>query len=282
MRWTPGRRSSNLEDRRGMSVGRGLRVGGGLGAGGALVLLVLSLLTGRDFTGLMPQESPGAVATDNAPIATTPEEERMVDFVSFVLDSSQATWNRILPREANVEYRAARLVLFRDAVESACGFAEAAMGPFYCPMDERVFIDLAFFNELGTRFGAPGDFAQAYVLAHEVGHHVQNVLGVHQQVARAQQSNPGARNDLSVRVELQADCFAGIWGHHARQQLESGDIEEGLGAAAAVGDDRLQRQTTGRVVPESFTHGSSEQRAAWFRRGFTSGRVSDCDTFNAR
>jgi uncharacterized protein len=265
-----------------MSVGRGLRVGGGLGAGGALVLLVLSLLTGRDFTGLIPQESSGTVATENAPVATTPEEERMVDFVSFVLDSSQATWNRILPREAGVEYRAARLVLFRDAVESACGFAEAAMGPFYCPMDERVFIDLGFFNELRTRFGAPGDFAQAYVLAHEVGHHVQNVLGVHQQVAQAQQSNPGARNELSVRVELQADCFAGIWGHHARQQLESGDIEEGLGAAAAVGDDRLQRQATGRVVPESFTHGSSEQRAAWFRRGFTSGRVSDCDAFNAR
>jgi uncharacterized protein len=265
-----------------MSVGRGLRVGGGLGAGGALVLLLLSLLTGRDFTGLMPQESPGSVATENAPIATTPEEERMVDFVSVVLDSSQATWNRVLPQEAGVEYRDARLVLFRDAVESACGFAEAAMGPFYCPMDERVFIDLSFFSDLASRFGAPGDFAQAYVLAHEVGHHVQNVLGVHQQVARAQQSNPAARNELSVRVELQADCFAGIWGHHARQMLEAGDIDEGLGAAAAVGDDRLQRQTTGRVAPESFTHGSSEQRATWFRRGFTSGRVSDCDTFNAR
>jgi predicted metalloprotease len=262
-----------------MSVGRGLRVGGGLGAGGALVLLLLSLLTGRDFTGLMPQESPGTVGAENAPVASTPEEERMVDFVSFVLDSSQATWNRILPREAGVQYRDAKLVLFRDAVESACGFAEAAMGPFYCPMDERVFIDLGFFNELGSRFGAPGDFAQAYVLAHEVGHHVQNVLGVHQQVANVQQSNPAAKNELSVRVELQADCFAGIWGHHTRQLLDAGDVEEGLGAAAAVGDDRLQRQATGRVSPESFTHGSSQQRATWFRRGLTSGRVSDCDTF---
>jgi predicted metalloprotease len=275
MRWTPGRRSANIEDRRGMSVGRGVGLGGGL------IALLLSLVFGTDIFSTGTQVDSGEVGLqENAPVQSSPEEERMVQFVSFVLDSAQSTWAELLP-QVGERYRDARLVLFRNAVESACGYAEAVTGPFYCPPDERVYIDLGFFDDLSQRFGAPGDFAQAYVLSHEIGHHVQNLLGISGQVQSAMQGGGRVANDLSVRLELQADCFAGIWGHRAARQglLERGDVEEGLAAAAAVGDDRIQRMSTGRVSPESWTHGSSEQRASWFRRGFASGRVQDCDTF---
>ena len=217
--------------------------------------------------------------TSNAPIHDAVEEE-LVEFVSFVLDDNQAVWAQLLP-EMGQRYRDAKLVLFRDVVQSACGFAQAASGPFYCPGDEKVYIDLAFYNELRQRFGAPGDFAQAYVISHEIGHHVQNVLGIEREVRRLQRANPARKNDLSVRMELQADCLAGVWGHWARRRdiLEQGDLEEGLTAAAAIGDDRIQRASGRRVHPESFTHGSSAQRVEWFQRGFVSGRPCDCDAF---
>jgi len=268
MRWTSGPRSPDLEDRRGQRAFGGLGVGR-LGVGGVVLLLVLSLVFKKDFFSLLSGE-PGDAAPAGA-FATTPDEERLVDFVSFVFDTAQGTWAGIL-RQNGAEYRNAKLVLFRDAAQSACGFAEAATGPFYCPGDRKLYIDLGFYDELRRRFGAPGDFAQAYVLAHEVGHHVQNLLGL----------TPGGRpsNDQSVRIELQADCFAGIWGHYMAQEglLEPGDVEEGLGAAAAVGDDRLQRMSTGYVSPDAFTHGSSAQREAWFRRGLESGRLESCRT----
>jgi hypothetical protein len=238
-----------------------------MGAGTLILLLVLSLIFKRDFFSLVGaggmETAPEAAA--GPPAETTPEEERLVSFVSFVLDDAQSVWEQ----EMGSSYRPAKLVLFRDAVQSACGFAESATGPFYCPGDEKVYIDLGFYQELQQRFGAPGDFAQAYVLAHEIGHHVQNLLGT-----QAEGS--------SVRLELQADCYAGVWAHSTarRELLEQGDVEEGLGAAAAVGDDRLQRMGGGRVVPESFTHGSSEQRQQWFRRGLERGRPDACDTFN--
>ena len=280
MRWTRGGRSGNLEDRRGA---RGIGVPG-LGLGGILVLLVLSIVFKQDFFSLIGAGAGtgDAPTSDAPPVSASPEEERLVDFVSFVLDDAQATWARLLPA-AGAQYRAAKLVLFRDAVRSACGLAQSASGPFYCPGDQKVYIDLGFYEELGDRFGAPGDFAQAYVLAHEIGHHVQTLLGTEAEVRRAQGGRPGMRNELSVAMELQADCYAGIWGHSTAQRelLEEGDIEEGLGAAAAVGDDRLQRTTTGTVTPETFTHGSSEQRMTWFRRGFETGRPEACDTFTA-
>jgi predicted metalloprotease len=278
MRWSPGHRSANVEDRRG-GGGRFMRGAGGMGAGTLVILLILSLVFKRDFFSLV-----GAGGVDAAPetaagppAETTAEEERLVSFVSFVLDDAQATWQQQL----GSSYRPARLVLFRDAVQSACGFAEAATGPFYCPADEKVYIDLGFYEELQQRFGAPGDFAQAYVLAHEIGHHVQNVLGTEAEVRRARTARADLANELSVRLELQADCYAGVWAHSTaqRQLLEQGDVEEGLGAAAAVGDDRLQRMGGGRVVPESFTHGTSQQRQEWFRRGLESGRPDACDTF---
>jgi predicted metalloprotease len=251
-----------------------------LGVGGLLLLVVLSLATGRDFLSLV--DDGGALMdepADSGPVASSPAEEEMVQFVSFVLDDAQATWASLLPGR----YERARLVLFRDVVQSACGIAESATGPFYCPGDRRVYIDLGFYEELQRQYGAPGDFAQAYVLAHEIGHHVQNILGTESAMRRAQQQDPRRANELSVRLELQADCFAGIWGRSTanRDILEAGDVEEGLNAAAAVGDDRLQRMATGRVAPESFTHGSSAQRMEWFRRGFDSGRVDACDTFGA-
>jgi predicted metalloprotease len=269
MRWSIGSRSSNLEDRRGQRAFGGV---GRLGIGGVVVLLVLSLLFKKDFFSLVSGGT-GETAPAGA-IETTPEEEHLADFVSFVFDTTQATWARIL-RQEGTTYRDAKLVLFRDAVQSACGFAEAATGPFYCPGDRKVYIDLGFYDELRRRFGAPGDFAQAYVLAHEVGHHVQNLLGLMRGGAGG-----GSSNEQSVRIELQADCFAGIWGHYMAAQgvLESGDVEEGIGAAAAVGDDRLQRMSTGTISPDAFTHGSSAQRASWFRRGLESGRVQSCQT----
>jgi predicted metalloprotease len=204
-----------------------------------------------------------------------------VQFVSFVLDDAQRTWRDMLAQQGK-EYRNAKLVLFRNSVDSACGLASSATGPFYCPREEKVYIDLGFFNELKNRFGAPGDFAQAYVLAHEIGHHVQNLLGIDGQVRQAQNSNPRVRNQMSVRLELQADCLAGVWGHSTAQRniLESGDVDEGLAAAAAVGDNRLQRMTAGQVSPDSFTHGTSEQRSQWFLSGFRSGSIANCNTFS--
>jgi predicted metalloprotease len=201
----------------------------------------------------------------------------MVQFVSFVLDDNQKTWREVM----GPEYQNAKLVLFRDVVQSACGTAQSATGPFYCPGDNRVYIDLSFYEELKQRFGAPGDFAQAYVLAHEIGHHVQNLLGVDDKVRQAQRGDPSSANSLSVRMELQADCFAGVWGHSTQQRdlLEEGDIDEALNAASAIGDDRLQRQSTGTVNPDSFTHGTSAQRQEWFRRGFESGKPEVCNTF---
>jgi hypothetical protein len=256
-----------------------IRGAGGLGLGTLVILVVLSLIFKRDFLSLATSGGmdTGAETAAGPPAETTPEEERLVSFVSFVLDDAQGVWQQQL----GASYRPATLVLFRDAVQSACGFAESATGPFYCPADEKVYIDLGFYQELQQRFGAPGDFAQAYVLAHEIGHHVQNLLGTEAEVRRARGARADLANELSVRLELQADCYAGVWGHSTaqRQILEQGDVEEGLGAAAAVGDDRLQRMGGGRVVPESFTHGSSEQRMEWFRRGLQSGNPDDCNTF---
>jgi uncharacterized protein len=211
---------------------------------------------------------------------TSPEEEELVDFMSFVLDDTQATWSQQL----SGQYREAQMVLFRDAVRSACGFAQSASGPFYCPGDEKVYLDLSFFDELRRQFGAPGDFAQAYVIAHEIGHHVQTLLGIERQVRQAQGAGQGQAGELSVAMELQADCFAGVWGHSAAERgiLETGDVEEGLNAAAAIGDDRIQKMSGGAIMPETFTHGSSAQRVTWLRRGLNSGNPEDCDTFSAQ
>jgi predicted metalloprotease len=274
MRWVPGDRG-NIQDARGSS---GMRVGS-IGVGGFLVLLLLSWATGTDFLSLLGGgggSSPGSVATTGE-LRTTPQEERTVDFVDAVAEDTQDTWERLL----GGRYQRTRVVLFRDAIESACGFAQSATGPFYCPSDRKVYLDLGFFDELSQRFGAPGDFAQAYVIAHEFGHHVQNLLGT---TARVQQDpRPGA-NSASVALELQADCYAGVWGHAAstgagKVELEPGDAEEALRAAAAIGDDRLQSKTTGRVSPDRFTHGSSAQRIEWFRRGMSSGDPRQCETF---
>ena len=263
MRWSIGNRSSNIEDRRGQRFG-GMGFGG-LGAGGIILLIILSLVFKRDFFSLIS----GGEAAQTGSVSATPEEEHVVDFVSFVLDTTQSTWRTILAQRGT-HYQDAKLVLFRDAVQSACGFAQEASGPFYCPGDHKVYIDLGFYDELRSRFGAPGDFAQAYVLAHEVGHHVQTLLG----------DNFGSTNAGSVRRELQADCYAGIWGSFMAREgvLEAGDVEEGIGAAAAVGDDRLQRTSTGTIHPETFTHGTSAQRVNWFRRGLESGRIESCQT----
>jgi len=285
MRWTPGGSSKDVEDRRGASGGGGgFRIPGGrMGLGGLLIVLVASLIFKQDFFSLLSGGDPGPVA-EGGPVVASPEEEQLKEFITFVLNDVQGTWDQQLPAQAGSQYQHATLVLFRDATRSACGVGEAAMGPFYCPGDNKVYIDLGFYQDLHQRFGAPGDFAQAYVLAHEIGHHLQFLLGVESQVRAEQRNRPDQANDLSVRMELQADCFAGAWGHSAAQRgkLETGDIEEGLGAAAAVGDDRIQGMATGRVSPENFTHGSAEQRATWFRRGLNSGRLADCDTFAAR
>ncbi|MCA9737529.1 MAG: neutral zinc metallopeptidase [Gemmatimonadota bacterium] len=280
VQWEKRGRSRNLEDRRGQRVGRA-----GVGIGGTLLLLVLSVFFGPEVLQVL---GPVVSATNNrpqvteGPLETTAAEEETVDYVSFLLDDMQAVWNTRLPR-MGADYRETTLVLFRDATPSACGLGQSAMGPFYCPRDEKVYLDLSFFDELAQRFGAPGDFAQAYVLAHEIGHHVQNVLGISTEVSRLQQARPNQANQLSVRLELQADCLAGVWGASAAAQgrLEPGDAQEGLRAAAAIGDDRIQRQTQGRVVPESFTHGTSEQRLEWLRRGLQSGDPNTCDTFGA-
>jgi predicted metalloprotease len=280
MRWTAGDRG-NIQDMRGRSSG--MRVGS-LGVGGLLVALVLSWVTGVDFLSLLGGGGggePATVGTSGQPVETTPQEERMVDFVDAVANDTQNTWQRLLGNR----YERTQVVLFRDAINSACGFAQSASGPFYCPSDHKVYLDLGFFRELSDRFGAPGDFAQAYVVAHEFGHHVQNLLGL---TARVQQDPRSGASSASVALELQADCFAGLWGHAASQkgrfeaggvELETGDAEEALRAAASIGDDRLQRMSTGRVVPERFTHGSSAQRVEWFNRGLETGDPQRCDTF---
>jgi predicted metalloprotease len=261
-----------------------MRLGGGMGMGigGTVVLLVLSLLFGKDFLSMAGGggAAPAVPAQDAGPYVGTPEEEEQIDFLSAVLDDAQATWATIFS-QAGQQYQDAKLVVFKDATQSSCGIGQSATGPFYCPGDQTVYLDVGFFQELSTRFGATGDFAQAYVLAHEIGHHVQHLLGVDQQVRAAQQRSPEDANELSVRLELQADCYAGVWGHETsgRVSLESGDVEEGLNAAAAIGDDRIQRMSGGMVSPESFTHGSSSQRMDWLRRGLQSGRVETCDTF---
>jgi hypothetical protein len=282
MRWRRGERSESLEDRR-AEGGRRLGSAPQIGLGGLLLLLAISYFFGQDLlTPVLEQTQtmnvPAETPAGGPPAQTSPEEEERVEFVSFVIDDLQSTWTSVLSG-----YQPTKLVLFRGAIQSGCGYAEAAMGPFYCPLDEKVYIDLAFYEELRRRFGAPGDFAQAYVIAHEVGHHVQKQLGIEQEVRRAQRARPGAANALSVRMELQADCFAGVWGHSTarRDILERGDVEEGLNAAAAIGDDRIQQQSTGQVQPEGFTHGSSEQRVAWFRRGLESGDPNACDTFGS-
>jgi uncharacterized protein len=282
MRWTPGDVSDNIEDRRGASrggFGGGRLPCGRFGLGTVVVLLVLSLVFKRNFLTFLDPSLGGGSAV-NGPVQSSAQEDSLVFFVSVVLDSTQSTWERILPA-AGGRYRPATLVLFRDAVSSACGNASAAMGPFYCPADEKVYIDLGFYQELRDRYGAPGDFAEAYVLAHEIGHHVQHLLGTEEEVRRLQRGSPDQKNELSVRLELQADCYAGVWAHDADRigMLEGGDVQEGLAAAAAVGDDRLQRQAGQAVDPEGFTHGTSEQRMEWFRRGYQAGDPKSCDTF---
>lgn len=283
MRINPRGRSSDLEDRRGASGGGGMRGGmgrGGLGIGGFVILLILSVVFRQDFFSLVGGGGGGQVpAAVEAPVQD-PREEQTVQFLSAVLDSTQNFWEGQF-QKIGARYQRSTLVLFRDVTPTACGTGQSASGPFYCPGDGKVYIDLAFYEELERRFGAPGDFAQAYVLAHEIGHHVQNLLGISDQVRNAQGRNPGAANQFSVALELQADCYAGLWGGMAAKQglLEEGDVQEGLGAAAAVGDDRIQKQATGRVSPESWTHGSSEQRMQWFTRGFRSSSIESCDTF---
>ena len=252
-----------------------------------MVLILIAIFFGPEAVLGLLSGGGGSLSTGTAPAApsgefrTTPQEEELVDFISFVLDDTQELWSELLPQYGSA-YREARLVLFRDAVESRCGFAQSQSGPFYCPGDEKIYIDLAFYAELRRRFGAPGDFAQAYVLAHEIGHHVQTVLGIERQVRSAQRQDRSIANQLSVRMELQADCYAGVWAHSTQRRglLEAGDLEEGMGAAAAVGDDRLQQQAQGRINPEAFTHGTSAQRVEWFRRCFQRGDPADCDTFS--
>jgi len=284
MKWTPGGTSQDVEDRRGEGGG-GFQFGGmHIGIGGALILLVLSLVFKQNFFALLGNGGGvGAPVAGQPDTARDQQEQPLVQFISFVLDDTQKTWEQTLPQQAGKPYRRAKLVLFRNYTQSGCGGAESATGPFYCPSDEKVYIDLGFYDELRQRFGAPGQFAQAYVLAHEIGHHIQKIVGIESRVRQLQASNPGAQNEISVRMELQADCLAGVWAHSTQQRnlLEQGDVESALGAAAAVGDDRLQKMATGRVAPDSFTHGSSAQRTQWFQKGFDSGTIAACNTFDS-
>ncbi|HET8773342.1 MAG TPA: neutral zinc metallopeptidase [Thermoanaerobaculia bacterium] len=283
MRWTPGGLSNDVEDRRGSSGGGfGFGRGPTIGCGGAIILLVLSLLTGKNFFALFDGSGGQATGptTTAAPTNESPEERQKAEFISDALDDAQNTWTTLFQQEG-MQYQRAKLVLFRDLTQSGCGAGQAATGPFYCPADGKVYLDLSFFDELDRRFGAPGDFAQAYVVAHEIGHHVQNLVGTSDRVAEAMQNDQRNANEYSVRQELQADCYAGIWAASAQQRgiLETGDIEEGLGAASAVGDDRIQEMSGRGVNRDAFTHGSAAQRSEWFTRGLKSGRIRDCDTF---
>jgi uncharacterized protein len=297
MKWRPGKRSADIEDRRsagggfgggGMPIPMGRLGGGGIGTIIVLVIVYLLFVKGGgdgggfnvpDPTSAFPQVPPSGTGNNSVP--GSPSEEKEVRFVSFVLDDTQGFWRQQF-EAAGKPYQRARLVLFRNQVSSGCGLASSATGPFYCPLDQRVYIDLGFFDELQRRFQAPGDFAEAYVLTHEIGHHVQQELGIEQKVRQQSQANAGDANELSVRLELQADCLAGVWARstYHRGLLESGDLQEGLTAAAAVGDDRIQQQAQGRIDPESFTHGTSEQRSHWLQTGFDSGRLEACDTFS--
>lgn len=281
MRWTPGNRG-NIEDMRGGG-------GGGigmvpLGIGGFILVALLSMFTGVNFFALLGGGGAGTTTGTSSPVNASPEEQRLVDMVDNVAEDVQDTWAQLL----GARYEKTKVVLFRDQIQSACGFAQSATGPFYCPNDHKVYLDLGFFDELQRRFGAPGDFAQAYVLAHEFGHHVQMLTGIESRMRQAVRADPSEANPMSVRLELQADCFAGVWGHAASQpgraaqgkvELDPGDTEEGLRAAAAIGDDRLQKMATGRVMPENFTHGTSQQRVTWFRTGLDSGDPNACNTF---
>jgi uncharacterized protein len=292
MKWEGQRQSENVEDRRGAGGGGGIRLGGGRGIG--LGTIVIALVAGWIFGinpltvlgllggGSSPLEAPSA---QTAPVQRPPADDAVAAFVSTVLADTEDVWGGVM-RGGGASYREPTLVLFRGAVGTACGTGQSAMGPFYCPGDQKVYIDLGFFDTLRARMGAPGDFAQAYVIAHEVGHHVQNLLGITGKVdgMRGRVSEP-QMNALSVRVELQADCFAGVWAYHSQKGkgwLERGDVEEAMNAAAQIGDDTLQRKSQGTVVPESFTHGTSVQRQTWFRRGLESGSVAQCNTFDAR
>jgi predicted metalloprotease len=289
MDWTPGGLSDDIEDRRDSSGGGGGGFGGGgLGIAGFVVLLILSLVTGRNFlgsffsgSGVGPQVGTQQAAPVGAPRTHPPGEDRDVQLISFVLDDAQKTWTQIFAA-AGKPYRHAKLVIFRDQTPSGCGRAEAATGPFYCPQDEKVYIDLSFWEELKRFGGDTGDFAQAYVIAHELGHHVQKLLGMEAREQRLVQTDPSERNALSVDLELQADCFAGVWAHSTEQRkiVDDADVEGALKAAAAVGDDHLQRMSGRAVSPENFTHGTSAQRMTWFKRGLTSGTVGACTTFN--
>ena len=278
MRWEFGRRSDNVEDRRGRKVSPGL-VGGGLGG---LILTLIAIFLGVD-PAIIEQIAPQNDAYSGQTQTTSQRNDTMKQFVSVVLADTEDTWNPLF-RQMGRNYREPKLVLFENAVESACGYASSAVGPFYCPPDQKVYLDLSFFQDLKNKLGAPGDFALAYVIAHEVGHHVQNLMGISTRVRNLQNRVGQVQaNQLSVRLELQADCFAGIWAHHAdrqRQIIERGDVEEAINAAASIGDDRLQKQSKGYVVPESFTHGSSAQRVKWFKTGIQTGKIDACNTFS--
>jgi hypothetical protein len=281
MRWRGRRESENIEDRRGMRIGRGA----GIGGVGLVAVYLISMYFGVDpavLLGGIQTSQVGQESGSSQPYSETATEAERRERIAVVLADTEDVWGAVMA-DLHGGYRTPKLVLFSGAVDSGCGFAEAAVGPFYCPADERVFIDLSFFDEMEQRLGAGGDFAQAYVLAHEVGHHVQKLLGTSGRVQElSQRVDEIEANQMSVRLELQADCYAGLWARHAEQTsaiLEPGDIEEALGAASAVGDDRLQRRAGGQVVPDSFTHGTSEQRARWFRTGFDTGTLEACDTF---
>ena len=283
MRWQGGRRSRNIEDRRGRGGGvRRTASGGGLGL---LVLVLIGMVFGFNPLALFQGGGPAAPNMSGQTAPRPPGEEQLADFVSVVLADTEDTWGQLF-QSAGKRYPPPTLVLFSGVTQSACGNAQASTGPFYCPADQKLYIDLQFYQEMKTRYGAPGDFAQAYVIAHEVGHHVQTILGISQQVVQAQRRvSKTDANQMQVRMELQADCYAGIWAHHAnraRHILEQGDVAEALNAAAAIGDDRMQQRSRGYVVPESFTHGSSQQRVTWFKRGLQTGAMQQCDTFNAR
>lgn len=284
MRWSPGGESQDIEDRREEGGGGGGFQFGGMhiGIGGALILLVLSFIFKTNLFSLLGGGTGNSGTAVSQPDPSRDAAEKpLVQFISFVLDDTQSTWTQLLPQQTGTPYRHAKLVLFRGYTQSACGGAESATGPFYCPGDEKVYIDLEFFDELNRRFGAPGQFAQAYVLAHELGHHIQKLTGIEGRVHRLQQADSREVNPLSVKLELQADCFAGVWAYSTQQRglLDKADVESAMGAASAVGDDRLQKMSTGHVSPESFTHGTSQERMRWFNTGLENGTIATCNTF---